>query len=58
MANSCLGLNLLKDPDKVMEPETACALMSHGMRTGQGFANGHKLAEKFEDLLYDCRDLS
>ena len=83
-----LGLNLLKDPDKVMEPETAYALMSHGMRTGQGFANGHKLAdyfsgarrdyvgarhmvnghdhaaeiaalaEKFEDLLYDCRDLS
>jgi hypothetical protein len=82
------GLDLLKDPDKVMEPETAYALMSHGMRTGQGFANGHKLAdyfagvtrnytgarhmvngkdhaadiaalaEKFEDLLYECRDLT
>jgi hypothetical protein len=86
-ANLNMGLDLLKDPDKVMEPATAYALMSHGMRTGQGFANGHKLAdyfsgatrdyvgarhmvngrdhaadiaalaEKFEDLLYECRDL-
>ena len=86
-ANLNMGLDLLKDPEKVIEPATAYALMSHGMRTGQGFANGHKLAdylcgttrdyvgarhmvngrdhaaeiavlaEKFEDLLYECRDL-
>jgi hypothetical protein len=87
-ANLGVGLDLLKDPDKVMEPATAYALMSYGMRTGKGFANGHKFADyfagtdrnytaarhmvnghdhaaeiallagKFEDLLYECRDIA
>jgi hypothetical protein len=37
----------LLDPELVKEPKTAYALMSHGMRTGFGFANGHKFAEFF-----------
>ncbi len=41
------GLDLLLNPELVKEPETAYAVMSHGMRTGFGFANGHKFAEFF-----------
>lgn len=42
------GLNLLLDPELVKDPATAYELMSHGMRTGQGFANGHKFAKFFK----------
>jgi hypothetical protein len=42
-----MGLNLLSDPEKVMDPSTAYAIMSYGMRTGKGFANGHKLSDFF-----------
>lgn len=41
------GLDLLFDPEQVKQPETAYALMSHGMRTGQGFANGRTFAQYF-----------
>jgi len=41
------GLDLLLDPELVKSPEIAYALMSHGMRTGAGFANGHKLSDYF-----------
>lgn len=46
-ANLGRGLELLLEPEKVLEPGTAYALMSYGMRTGKGFANGHKLADYF-----------
>lgn len=42
-----LGLQLLLNPDDVLEPQTAYRLMAHGMRTGEGFANGHKLSHYF-----------
>ena len=42
------GLDLLLDPDLVKQPEVAYRLMSHGMRTGKGFANGHKLSDYFD----------
>lgn len=45
------GLELLLDPELVKSPEIAYALMSHGMRTGQGFANGHRLAQYFSGTL-------
>lgn len=41
------GLDLLLDPELVKEPKIAYALMSHAMRTGSGFANGHKFSEFF-----------
>lgn len=41
------GLDLLLDPELVKTPEIAYALMSHGMRTGKGFANGHKFSQYF-----------
>jgi Chitinase class I len=34
------GLDLLFDPELVKQPAIAYALMSHAMRTGDGFANG------------------
>jgi hypothetical protein len=37
------GLELLLHPERVKEPKVAYELMSHGMRTGTIFANGHKL---------------
>jgi hypothetical protein len=86
--NQGAGLAYLTNPKLVMEPATAYAIMTLGMRTGKGFANGHKLsdyisgtecdyvgarhmvngtdcaqqiagiAQVFEDILYDARDLS
>jgi Chitinase class I len=41
------GLDLLLDPELVKDPAIAYALMSHGMRTGEGFANGHRLGQYF-----------
>jgi Chitinase class I len=41
------GLDLLFDPELVKQPETAYAIMSHGMRTGQGFANGRTFSQYF-----------
>lgn len=41
------GLDLLLYPELVQEPETAYSVMSHGMRTGKGFANGHRFAKYF-----------
>jgi hypothetical protein len=41
------GLDLLLDPESVKAPATAYALMSHGMRTGFGFANGRTFSRYF-----------
>jgi hypothetical protein len=40
-------LYLLLDPELVKTPEIAYALMSHGMNTGKGFANGHRFVDYF-----------
>lgn len=48
-----LGLDLLLDPEKVKEPRIAYALMSHGMRTGQGFANGRRFSQYFNGAQTD-----
>lgn len=41
------GLDLLLDPELVKSPAIAYALMAHGMRTGKGFANGHRFSSYF-----------
>lgn len=41
------GLDLLVNPELVKTPEVAYALMSHGMRTGRGFANGRSFPQYF-----------
>lgn len=41
------GLDLLKNPELVKDPAIAYALMSHGMTTGEGFANGRKFSTYF-----------
>ena len=41
------GLQLLFDPELVKQPETAYKIMAHGMRTGDGFANGKTFAKYF-----------
>lgn len=42
-----IGLKLLLDPELVLQPDTAYKLMSYGMLTGKGFANGHKFTKYF-----------
>jgi hypothetical protein len=42
-----LGLDLLFDPDSVDEPEIAYKIISTGMRTGKGFANGRTFSQFF-----------
>ncbi len=41
------GMGLLLDPELVKTPEVAYALMSHGMRTGEGFAYGRRFSQFF-----------
>lgn len=41
------GLQLLFDPELVKQPVTAYKIMSHGMRTGDGFANGNTFSKYF-----------
>jgi hypothetical protein len=41
------GLDLLFNPDLVKDPKVAYEVMSHGMRTGEGFANGRTLSQYF-----------
>ena len=41
------GLDLLLNPELVLAAPVAYALMSHGMRTGEGFANRHKFLDFF-----------
>jgi len=41
------GRDLLFDRELVKQPKVAYALMAHGMRTGFGFANGHKFSQFF-----------
>lgn len=47
------GLDLLLDPDLVKRPAVAYALMSDGMRTGNGFANRHKFSKYFTSTVTD-----
>ena len=47
------GLQLLFDPELVKQPETAYKIMSHGMRTGDGFANGRTFAKYFTGVKTD-----
>jgi hypothetical protein len=49
-------LNLLLDPEMVKTPEIAYALMSHGMRTGKGFANGHRFPNYFSAARTDYKN--
>lgn len=42
-----LGLELLFKPERVFEPGIAYKIMSHGMRTGFGFANGRTFSKYF-----------
>lgn len=39
------GISLLTNPDLALDPDTAYQLMSYCLRTGYGFANGHKLGD-------------
>jgi hypothetical protein len=48
-----MGLQLLLQPDLVLQPETAYKVMAHGMLTGKGFANGHKLVNYFHGSTAD-----
>ena len=48
-----LGLDLLLDPERVKQPAVAYALMSHVMRTGKGFTNGHKFSKYFTATVSD-----
>jgi hypothetical protein len=41
------GLDLLFDPDLVEDPALAYQIISTGMRTGLGFANGHTFSQYF-----------
>jgi hypothetical protein len=49
------GLDLLLNPELVKEPKIAYAVMSHGMRTGFGFANGRKFADFFSGKSRDYK---
>jgi predicted chitinase len=48
-----LGLQLLLNPDTVLQPATAYKVMAHGMLTGKGFANGKKLSTYFHGAKTD-----
>lgn len=48
-----MGLQLLLDPEKVLQPEIAYKLMAHGMLTGDGFANGRKFSRYFKGATTD-----
>lgn len=41
------GLDLLFEPDLVEDPQLAYEIISTGMRTGKGFANGHTFTRYF-----------
>ncbi len=49
------GLDLLLNPELVKQPEIAYAVMSNAMRTGFGFANGHKFADFFSGKKRDYK---
>jgi len=48
-----LGFDLLLDPERVKQPETAYTLMSYGMRNGKIFANGHSFKDYFTQTKTD-----
>ncbi|MGN2249692.1 hypothetical protein ACFWZ1_06380 [Frateuria sp. GZRe14] len=48
-----LGLQLLLNPDDVLQPQIAYKVMAHGMLTGKGFANGRKFATYFHGAKTD-----
>lgn len=47
------GMELLLDPEKAKDSTIAYAIMSHGMRTGFGFANGKKFPHYFFGMYTD-----
>ncbi|WP_199778786.1 hypothetical protein [Methylobacterium sp. 285MFTsu5.1] len=47
------GLDLLLHPEQVKTPRVSYEIMSYGMRTGFGFANGHKFSNYFCGQLCD-----
>ena len=47
------GLDLLQNPDSLKTPQVAFDVMAHGMLPGQGFANGHSLAQYIEGARCD-----
>jgi hypothetical protein len=49
------GLDLLLDPELVKDPRIAYSIMSHGMRTGYGFANGRKFTDYFSGKSRDYK---
>ena len=48
-----LGLQLLLNPDDVLQPQIAYKVMAHGMLTGKGFANGRKFSTYFHGVKTD-----
>lgn len=46
-AAAAQALDYLLHPEKVLEPQVAYQIMAFNMRTGKGFANGHKLSDYF-----------
>jgi len=42
-----VGMDLLLDPDLAFDPKIAYKIISTGMLTGQGLANGHKFQDYF-----------
>lgn len=48
-----LGLQLLLNPDDVLQPQIAYKVMAHGMLTGKGFANGRKFSTYFHGAKTD-----
>ncbi|HEY9225101.1 MAG TPA: glycoside hydrolase family 19 protein [Gemmatimonadaceae bacterium] len=49
------GLDLLFDPELVLDPAVAYELMARGLLTGAGFANGRKLSDYFQGELTDYK---
>lgn len=47
------GLDFLFHPERVMEPAIAYEIMAFCMRTGQGFANRHRLSDYFNGWFTD-----
>ncbi|GJE13931.1 hypothetical protein FOHLNKBM_5000 [Methylobacterium longum] len=47
------GLDLLLHPEQVKTPRVSYEIMSYGVRTGFGFANGHKFNTYFRGEFCD-----
>ncbi len=47
------GCDFVINPDKVLEPTITYQILSRFMRTGEGYANGHKLSDYLNDKKTD-----